>query len=93
MARRIKLTEEQVNMLREEGIPTFTANSDDNASVAVQKATQDLKGAGINPDTVNIQIPAKKESKIITKKSIYENRLKALKKNSTVYSLRDFMKK
>ena len=33
------------------------------------------------------------ENKLITKKQLQENRLKALKKNSEIYTVRDFMKK
>ena len=94
MARRIKLTEEQVNMLRESGV-TVTADltaAGGDVAKAVETTKQEASNSGIDPKKVNIQIPAT-EGKIITKKSIYENRLKALKKNSTVYSLRDFMKK
>lgn len=93
MGRKFRLTEEQVNMLKESGV-TLTADlsaANGDVSKAVETTKQEASQSGIDPKKVNIQIPAT-ENKIITKKSIYENRLNALKKTSTVYSLKDFFK-
>lgn len=93
MSRKIKLTEEQINMLRENGV-TLTADvsaTNGNIEQAVANTKKSASDNGINPNKVNIQIPAS-ESKIITKKSIYENRLKKLKENSTIYTIKDFIK-
>lgn len=93
MGRRIKLTEEQVNMLKENGVTLnadlAAANGD--VAKAVETTKREASQSGIDPKKVNIQIPAT-ESKIITKNGISENRLKALKKTSTVYTLKDFLK-
>lgn len=94
MGRRIKLTNEQLYMLKENDHLTVLADTEDGTKSpadAVADTQRNLIDRGINPKDVAIQTTA--ESKVITKKSIYENRLNALKKNSTVYSLRDFLKK
>lgn len=93
MGKRFKLTEEQYNILKENGV-TLTADlnaTNGNVEQAVANTKKNASDNGINPNKVNIQIPAS-ESKIITKKTIYENRLKSLKETSKIYTIKDFMK-
>ena len=95
MGRKIRITEEQYNMALREGV---TINADLSASkndpkAAFDTANNQAKEQGLKPGQYNIQFPNVSESKLITKKQLQENRLKALKENSKVYTVKDFIKK
>lgn len=94
MARRFKITEEQRQYALKEGI-TITADMNA-ANGDVKKAVDDVRTnaekSGINPNKVNVQIPAN-ESKVYTVRELTEQRLMASKINSQVYSIRDFLPK
>ena len=94
MARRFKITEEQRQYALKEGI-TITADMNA-ANGDVKKAVDDVRAnaekSGINPNKVNVQIPAN-ESKVYTVRELTEQRLMASKANSQVYSIRDFLPK
>lgn len=96
MTKRLVISEEQYNMALEEGI---TLNADVSAAggdvkKAVDIAKQEAIKNGVNMNNAKIQINAKdtNESKFIKKSKLQENRLAALKKNSDLYTVRDFMK-
>lgn len=94
MARRFKITEEQRKYALSEGI---TINADVQAAngdvkKAVDNARKDAQNSGVNPNKVNINIPAN-ENKVRAMRSVAEQRLRSSKANSTVYSVRDFMSK
>ena len=95
MGRKIRITEEQYNMALKEGV---TINADLSASnndpkVAFDNAKTEAEKNGLKGGQYNIQFPNVSETKIITKKELQESRLKALKENSEVYSVKDFIKK
>lgn len=93
MGRKICITEEQYNMALKEGV---TINADLNSAnndpkVAFDKAKQQAQKQGIR-GKYNIQFSDIGESKFLKKSQLEENRLKNLKKNSDVYTVKDFMK-
>lgn len=96
MARKLVISEEQYNMALKEGV---TLNADVAAAggdvkKAVDTAKQEGTKNGVDMNNAKIQINARdtNESKFIKKSKLQENRLAALKRNSDVYTVRDFMK-
>ena len=97
MGRKFKITEEQYNKCLAEGI---TLNADVDAAggdikKAVDNTKQEAQKNGIDLNKATIQIPGNEtnESKLITKQTLIENRLKVLKEHSTLYRFEDFIKK
>ncbi len=95
MGKKICITEEQYNMAIKEGV---TINADLGAAnndpkKAYDTAKNEADKQGLKSGQYNIQFPNVQESKIITKKQLQENRLKELKKNSELYTVKDFVKK
>ncbi len=95
MARKIRITEEQYNMILREGV---TVNADLDSSnndpkQAFDKAKGEAEKQGLKSGEFNIQFSNVQEEKFVTKKQLQESRLKALKKNSRLYSVKDFIKK
>lgn len=95
MGRKIRITEEQYNMAIREGV---TINADLDAANGDPKKAFDTAKAnaekeGLKSGEYNVEFPNVQESKLITKKQLQENRLKALKENSQVYSVKDFINK
>ena len=97
MARKFVISEEQYNMALKEGV---TLNADVTAAGgdvkrAVDTAKQEALKNGVKMDDATIAIKAAEtnESVFIKKSELHESRLKALKRNSEVYTVRDFMKK
>lgn len=93
MRRKFKISEEQYKMALSEGV---TINADVDAcngdvKQAVDNAKQDAKKTGLDLNKANIQLPAKdtNEGRIITKKELVENRLRVLRANSKLYSVKD----
>ena len=97
MARKLKITEEQAQMLMAEGI-TLTADvaaTNGNLSQAVANTKQQARNSGINLDDANIQIKASdtNESRIVDMKNLRENRIRALRAKGQSYTVRDFLGK
>jgi mannitol-specific phosphotransferase system IIBC component len=97
MGRKFKISEEQYNKALSEGV-TLTADVDacnGDVNQAVQKTRQKAKESGVDLSQATISVPGQSsnESKLITKKELKENRLKVLKANSRLFSVRDFVKK
>ena len=94
MGRKIRITEEQYNMALKEGVTINAdlgaANNDPKKAYDAAKTEADKQG--LKNGEYNIQFPNVQESKFITKKQLQENRLKELKKNSEVFTLKDFAK-
>ena len=96
MARKFVISEEQYNMALKEGV---TLNADVAAAGgdvkrAVDATKQEALKNGVKMDDATIAIKAAEtnESVFIKKSELHESRLKALKRNSEVYTVRDFMK-
>ena len=97
MARKFVISEEQYNMALKEGV---TLNADVAAAGgdvkrAVDATKQEALKNGVKMDDATLAIKAAEtnESVFIKKSELHESRLKALKRNSEVYTVRDFMKK
>jgi hypothetical protein len=90
------LSEEQYNAMVKEGLLTDTQNGQPQVTVQstgnpVQDATTAVntaKNAGIS----SAQITGLKEGRIITKRELKENRLKKLRENSELISVKDLFK-
>jgi hypothetical protein len=94
MARKICITEEQYNMALKEGV---TINADLSAAnndpaKAFNNAKGEAEKQGIKKGEYNIQFSNVQENRFLTKKQLQESRLKALKENSEVYTVKDFLK-
>ncbi len=97
MGRKIKISKKQYEQALSEGI-TLTADVDacnGDVKQAVDKAKQNAKENGVDLSNANISVPAQSsnEGRIITKKELQENRLKVLKANSKLFSVKDFVNK
>lgn len=93
MGRNFKISREQYEQALSEGI-TLNADVDacnGNVNQAIQKTKQKAKESGVDLSQATISIPASNESKLITKKELKENRLKVLKANSKLFSVKDFV--
>lgn len=93
--RKFKITEEQYNAALAEGI-TLTADLDaanGNVAKAVDTARDQARKSGVNLDNVSIEVPAKTESKLRIKKQLDEERFAKIKRESTYYTVDDFIKK
>ena len=95
MARKFVISEEQYNMALKEGV---TLNADVAAAGgdikrAVDTAKQEAMKNGVKMDDATLSIKATdtNESVFIKKSELQESRLKALKRNSEVYTVKDFM--
>ena len=97
MAKKFIISEEQYNMALKEGVVlnADVAAAGGDVKRAVDTTKKEAKANGVKMDNATISIKASdtNESVFITKSKLQENRLKALKRNSEVYTLRDFMKK
>lgn len=96
MGRNLVISEEQFNMALKEGI---TLNADVAAAggdvkKAIDTAKQEGKKNGVDMNNATIEIKANdaNESVFVKKTQLIESRLEALKKNSDVYTVKDFMK-
>ena len=93
MGRKIRITEEQYNMALKEGV-TINADlsgSNNDPKQAFNTAKTQAEKQGLKSGEYNIQFANVQENKLFTKKQLQENRLKELKKNSEVYSVKDFI--
>lgn len=95
MIRKLKITEEQYNHALKEGV-TLTADLDaanGDVKKAVEQTKQTAQKSGVDLKKATIQMPADtSEGKLITKKQLTENRLKALKECSMLYHFDEFIK-
>lgn len=94
MGKKIVITEEQYNKFIKEGV---TLNADVAAAGGdVKRAISDTKKEaqknGLNMEDTTIQINANEtnEGRIIKKSELQKNRLKVLKENSQLYTVKDF---
>ena len=95
MARKVIITEEQYNMALKEGV---TINADLNSANndpkrAFDNAKSEAEKQGLRKGEYSIQFSNVGESKIVKKSELKENRLAALKKNSEMYTVKDFINK
>lgn len=97
MGRKFCITEEQYNMALREGV-TIAADTNNGIEKGVKDAANQAKEKGLKPTDYNVSVSGMSannitESKFITKKQLQENRLKEMKKNSEVYTVKDFINK
>lgn len=92
--RRYIISEEQYRRLTKQ-----LTEQDDNISVLckdpkdAQNVADNVKSkVGGNTDGITIQTPVVGEGRLVKLGELQENRLKALKRNSEVYTVKDFMK-
>lgn len=92
--KKIRITEEQRQYAIKEGL-TLTADVDaagGDVKKAVDNTKKQAQNSGVDPKKTTIQIPPEaNEGKFISKKTMIENRLKKLKRNSDFYSLKEFV--
>ena len=97
MAKKFIISEEQYTMALKEGVvlnaDVAAAGGDVKRAVDTTKKEAMSNGVKMDDATISIKASDTNESVFITKSKLQENRLKALKRNSEVYTLRDFMKK
>lgn len=91
------ITEEQYKMALKEGVnlKADVAGANGDVKRAISTAKQEATKNGLSADDTTISVNASEvsEGKLLKKKKIQESRLRALKKNSHVYSVRDFRQK
>lgn len=96
MARKIVISEKQYDMALKEGVTlnadVAAAGGDVKKAVDTAKREGQKNGVNMNDATIEIKANDTNEGFLIKKSKLQENRLKALKKNSDVYSVRDFIK-
>lgn len=91
--RKIKITEEQYNMLKEEiTLSADVESSNGDVKQAIDKVRQAGRKAGLNGDGVKIEVPFN-EGKILTKKEIKEHRNNFIKENTNLYTVNEFIKR
>ena len=97
MGKKFKITEEQYNKCLAEDITlnadVDAAGGDVKKAVDTTKQEAQKKGGGVNRGRIRIPGKSIGEGRIITKKELMENRLKVLKRNSTLFHVSDFIKK
>lgn len=95
MPKKITITEEQYNLVKEAievNADLGAANGD--IAQAVKTAYQEAERQGLKDYTVSVPAKnAENSSRLITKKDLIENRLKKLKANSLLFTVNDFIKK
>jgi hypothetical protein len=97
MGKRFIISEEQYNRALKEGV-TLNADVDaTNGDVkrAVTNTKREAQQSGVNLDNAKIQVNANdvNEGVLIKKQDLEKNRLKMLKENSELYTVKDFLKK
>lgn len=97
MSRIFKITEEQYKQALAEGIEITAdlAKTNGNIEQAVRNADEDANKSGLSKDAYKVTIPGEQlanEGRIITKKDLFESRLKELKRHSKLYTVKDFIK-
>lgn len=97
MARKFVISEEQYNMALKEGVTlnadVAAAGGDVKRAVDTTKKEALKNGVKMDDATISIKAAETNESVFVKKSELQESRLKALKRNSEVYTVRDFMQK
>lgn len=98
MGRKIIISEEQYKKMVDEtvNIEADPAKTGGDIKRAYDIAQKEAQRSGITDlKKVKIQFPAEgtNENRVITKSQLQKNRLKVLKENSQIYSVKDFMSK
>ena len=96
MGKKFKITEEQYKQLMESSdvlkLTADTEATNGNVSKAASDTINNAIDNGVDPKKTDILITTPNESRVVTKKELYENRLKLLKRNSKLYTVKDFFK-
>jgi C-terminal processing protease CtpA/Prc len=97
MGRKICITEEQYNMALREGVAINADVRNGDIKKSVMDAATQAKQKGLKPSDYTISVDGASaegisENKLISKKQLQESRLKKLKMNSDIYSVKDFLK-
>lgn len=98
MARKFCITEEQYNMAIREGVElkadVAAAGGDVKKAISNTKQEAIKNGVNMQDATISINASDTNESRsFVTKRQLEESRLKALKKNSRTYTVKDFKKR
>jgi hypothetical protein len=97
MARKFVISEEQYNMALKEGVTlnadVAAAGGDVKRAVDTTKKEALKNGIKMDDATISIKAAETNEGILVKKSKLQESRLKALKRNSEIYTVRDFMKK
>ena len=97
MARKFVISEEQYNMALKEGVTlnadVAAAGGDVKRAVDTTKKEALKNGIKMDDATISIKAAETNEGILVKKSKLQESRLKALKRNSEIYTVRDFMRK
>lgn len=97
MARKFVISEEQYNMALKEGVTlnadVAAAGGDVKRAVDTTKKEALKNGVKMDDATISIKAAETNEGILVKKSKLQESRLKALKRNSEIYTVRDFMRK
>lgn len=97
MGRKIVISEEQYKKMLGEGVTlnadVSAAGGDIKRAVDTTKKQAQQSGVDMNDATIQFRASDTNESRIIKKSKLQESRLAELKKNSELYTVKDFVKK
>lgn len=101
MARKIKITNEQYQLLKEMELAVDTSKTNGDINQAMKQELGNAKKYGVPEKDITFKVSGDQvqsngmvsDSKIISVKQLKENRLKMLRENSQYFSLNDFLKK
>lgn len=93
MAKKLVITEAQYKSLLKEGVQIKADPQNGDIKGAYEKAKTDAQKSGLKPEDTEIVFEPTNESKVIKVGDLKKSRLKALKENSQVYTVKDFMNK
>lgn len=102
MARKVKITNEQYQLIKEMELAVDTSKSNGDVTQAMKDELNNAKKYGVPEKDVTFKVTGDQvqsngmtsnESRIISVKELKENRLKMLRENSEFYSFNDFIKK
>ena len=97
MARKFVISEDQYNMALKEGVTlnadVAAAGGDVKRAVDTTKKEALKNGIKMDDATISIKAAETNEGILVKKSKLQESRLKALKRNSEIYTVRDFMRK
>lgn len=101
MARKIKITNEQYQLLKEMELAVDTSKTNGDVTQAMKQELGNAKKYGVPEKDITFKVTGDQvqsngmvsDSKIISVKQLKENRLKMLRENSQYFSLNDFLKK
>lgn len=101
MGRKIKITNEQYQLLKEMELAVDTSKTNGDINQAMKQELGNAKKYGVPEKDITFKVSGDQvqsngmvsDSKIISVKQLKENRLKMLRENSQYFSLNDFLKK